>query len=174
MSSSASPISQCYFSHVSRFSLSVWTAISITHTKRVSAFSQHTRSLLLSTLWAFPVRFSHSSALSSYPSTDAFSLSLTFSYSIASQWLHSSPCPALADCVPCDYTDTSHHKAHPKLNIADTRKKNKKREDVGQKEHNKQTKSSRTALSVSTVLIGTAPGGTLFSLLFQIHPHVLS
>lgn len=172
MSSSASHISQCYFSHVSRFSLSGWTAISITHTKRVSAFSQHTRSLLLSTLWEFAVRFSHSSALSSYPSTDAFSLSLTFADSIASQWLHSFPYPALADRVPCDYTDTSHHKAHPKLNIADTRKK--KREDMGQKEHNKQTKSSRTALSVSTVLIGAAPGGTLFSLLFQIHPHVLS
>lgn len=155
VSSSASPISQCYFSHVSRFSLRGRTAISITHTKRVSAFSQRTRSLLLSTLWEVPVRFSHSSALSSYPATDAFSLSLTFAYSIASQWLHYSPYATLADCVPCDYTDTSHHKAHPKLNIADTRKK---REDMGQKEHNKQTKSSRTALSVSIVLIGTVPG----------------
>lgn len=155
MSSSASPISQCYFSHVSRFSLRGWTAISITHTKRVSAFSQRTRSLLLSTLWEVPVRFSHSSALSSYPARDAFSLSLPYvclQYRfpmvsffplcrigrLCPLWLHryfTSQSPS-----------ETQHSWHKKKK---TRRHGPKRT---------QTKSSRTALSVSIVLIGTVPG----------------
>lgn len=115
------------------------------------------------------MRFSHSSALCHptppQPLSLSFSFSFMFAYSIASQWLHSSPCATLVDGVPCDHTDTSNHKAHPKLKVADLREK---REDMSQKEHNKQTKSS------SLDSVNWYCPGTLFSMLLQIHPHVLS
>lgn len=87
VSSSASPISQCYFSHVSRLSLGGWTVISITHTYKesLSVFPAHSLSPAQHFVRGPREILTQQRSLSSYPSTATLALSLS------SVWLVSLP-----------------------------------------------------------------------------------
>lgn len=82
VSSSAGPISQCYFSHVLCLSLGGWTAISITHTYKdsLSIFPAHSLSPAQHFVKGPREILTQQCFLSSYPSTATLALFLFLFY----------------------------------------------------------------------------------------------
>lgn len=114
VSSSAGPISQCYFSHVLCLSLGGWTAISITHTYKdsLSIFPAHSLSPAQHIVRGPCKILTQQRSPSSYPST-ALALCLP-KVSLPSGFI----LPLVPHGVPCDYiTNPSETK------VADMREK---------------------------------------------------